>query len=46
MIKLLKSGLLWQLTAGFAIGTVGMFALQPANASVPAAPATVSATLR
>lgn len=33
MIKLLKSALLWQIGAGFALGTIGMVALQPADAS-------------
>ncbi len=33
MIKILKSSLLWQLTGGFVIGTVGMLALQPAAAT-------------
>lgn len=33
MIKLFKSSLLWQITAGFALGTAGMVALQPADAS-------------
>ncbi len=44
MIKMLKSGLLWQLTAGFAIGTVGMFAMQPANAGSLAHPAPIVAS--
>ncbi|MBX9815770.1 MAG: hypothetical protein K2X76_13805 [Sphingomonas sp.] len=37
MIKLLKSALLWQITAGFALGTIGMVAFQPADASSIAA---------
>ena len=43
MLKMLKSTLVWQLTAGFAIGTVTMFAFQPANAAAPSAPTAIAA---
>lgn len=33
LIKIFKSSLLWQLTGGFVIGSVGMLTLQPATAS-------------
>lgn len=33
MLKFFKSPLLWQLTTGFVLGTVGLIALSPANAS-------------
>jgi len=33
MVKLFKSALLWQLLGGFALGTLGMIAINPANAS-------------
>lgn len=32
MLKLFKSPLLWQISGGFALGTLGMMALAPANA--------------
>ncbi|MFM9829488.1 MAG: hypothetical protein ACKVOB_12210 [Sphingomonas sp.] len=32
MGKLLSSALLWQLVAGFALGTLGVLALQPVEA--------------
>lgn len=32
MFKLLRSPMLWQLVAGFMIGTVGLAALEPATA--------------
>jgi len=32
MRKMLKSSFLWQFAGGFAIGAVGVFALQPAPA--------------
>lgn len=33
MLKLFSSSLLWQLVAGFALGTVGIVALQPAEST-------------
>lgn len=33
MLKFFKSPLLWQITSGFALGTVGVVALSPASAS-------------
>lgn len=33
MLKFFKSPLLWQVTSGFALGTVGVVALSPASAS-------------
>lgn len=33
MLKLMKSTLLWQLMLGFALGTVGISALAPADTS-------------
>ncbi|WP_168727298.1 MULTISPECIES: hypothetical protein [Sphingomonas] len=33
MLKFFKSPLLWQITSGFALGTVGVVALSPATAS-------------
>lgn len=33
MVKMMKSALLWQLTLGFALGTAGISALAPADAS-------------
>ena len=42
MLKFFKSPLLWQITSGFVLGTIGMMAMSPATASpllalVPAA---------
>lgn len=33
MLKFFKSPLLWQITGGFVLGTIGMVALSPATAS-------------
>ncbi|MFA5988166.1 MAG: hypothetical protein WC803_00990 [Sphingomonas sp.] len=33
MLKLLSSSLLWQLLGGFALGLVGIVAMQPAEAT-------------
>lgn len=33
MVKFFKSALLWQISSGFALGTIGMIALAPADAS-------------
>lgn len=33
MFKMLRSPLLWQLAAGFMLGTAGMAALEPADAA-------------
>lgn len=39
MRRLIKSSFLWQFAGGFALGAVGLFALQPAQAEPWAAPA-------
>ncbi|MBX9883231.1 MAG: hypothetical protein K2X73_14820 [Sphingomonas sp.] len=46
MVKLIKSALLWQVTAGFALGTIGMVAWQPADASNIAARLIAATPLR
>ncbi len=33
MVKRLKSSVLWQFAGGFVLGTVGLVALQPADAT-------------
>jgi len=33
MLKFFKSPLLWQITSGFVLGTVGLMALSPATAT-------------
>lgn len=33
MVKIFKSALLWQIAGGFALGTAGMVAFQPADAA-------------
>lgn len=33
MLKFFKSPLLWQISGGFVLGTLGMMAIAPANAS-------------
>ncbi len=33
MTKFLKSSLLWQVVSGFALGTIGIVAFQPADAT-------------
>ena len=43
MRRLLKSSFLWQFAGGFALGAVGLFALQPASAELPGETAPVHA---
>lgn len=33
MLKILKSSLLWQISGGFVLGTLGILAFQPAEAT-------------
>jgi hypothetical protein len=44
MLKLFKSPLLWQISGGFALGTLGMMALAPANAMPHQAPYAAAAS--
>jgi hypothetical protein len=37
MLKFFKSSLLWQISSGFVLGTIGMIAMAPADASPLAA---------
>jgi len=47
MRRLIRSSFLWQFAGGFALGAVGLFALHPAEAEVPAsAPTAAHATLQ